>query len=150
VRWNDRAVGGFLEDLSVMVFVLAGVSLLVSSYAWSSSLAHARADQERLEWLAEGYIDRVMAEIHAACRSAFPPSLASLRALDLSGLAEVSLPGRSVVASISTLHPYPELVINFSSAAHPIADVVGYSARLCNAVDSDGIVAIVEVRCLVW
>lgn len=133
-----------------MVFVLAGVSLLISSYAWSSSLAHAQAEQERLERLAEGYVDRVMTEVNAACQGVYPPSLASLQALNLSGFAEASLPGRSVIASVSTLHPYPELVICFSSASEPIADVVGYSARLCNAVDRDGLVAIVEVRCLVW
>jgi len=150
MRKDDHAVAGFFEDLAVMVFILAGVSLLISSYASSSLVAQAQAEQERLDYLAEDFVTRVVSLAMEAGEGPAGPSVSVLRGLDLPTVAQRSLAGRCVAASISVLHPYPQVVISFSSEEPYDPLVTGYSEELMNAVDEAGMVVIVEVRCVVW
>jgi len=150
MRKDDRAVAGFFEDLAVMVFVLAGVSLLISAYVWSSMIAQAQTEQERLDYLAEDFVTRVVSQAMETGEGPAGPSVSVLRGLDLPAVAQESLVGRCVAASISVLHPYHQLVISFSSTDPCDALLTGYSVELMNAVDEAGMVVISEVRCVVW
>ena len=148
MRADEEAVGGFFEDLPVLVFVLAGVSVLVSSAVWAEQeLARDRADAE-LEFAAEILVGAVCAHLFPA--DGVLPTVDSLRTCNLSQVSLAAAPGQGCAVAVRERYPADLLLYNESVGCSVVPDVVASASRLMNAVDSRGLTVVVEVRASVW
>jgi len=145
--WRDESgIGGFFEDLPVLVFVLGGVSLLIFSSVWSAGVMSSNEASDTLEKVADGIVQMFVLtpcegipsvdEVASACAS-------------YSGAGLESCGG--VFVNVSVVHPYTMAVgvVVSGDTAH-CTGPMGYAVGVMNAVDSSRLIVILEVRALVW
>jgi len=147
---DDSAVGGFLEDLPVLLFVLLGVLALVSTSMFASSMISEQRRVESLDSVAEDILSAIVSGFRVGDSSVYTPTLAALRETNITGSAQAVASGCDYCVSIVMLHPRREwLCVAASTAPVGLVDT-GYSKCLLNATDDDGLMAVVEVSVLAW
>jgi len=148
MKADEDAVGGFFEDLPVLIFVLAGVSVLVCSAVWAEGeIAQERSCTE-LEFAAEMLLE-------AACADLFPeegvlPTVDSLNGYNLSEGVLEAAGGRGCAVAVRECYPANELLSSRSVGDAAIPAEVASASRLMNAIDGQGLTVVVEVRVCVW
>jgi len=146
MRSDEAAVGGFAEDLPVMVFVLAGVCMLVGSAVDAADRVEAGPGDE-LELVAEMLVSEV---IDAACVAALPTT-AGLRSLNVSDCVHaIAASCEGSHLSLRSVYPVPELLLSWGAFPVERPEATGSFSRLVNALDDEGLVIVVEVRAVVW
>ena len=147
MRGDERGVGGFIEDIPVLVFVLAGVLTLIGTGAWATAYQADDAREDTLRRLATDAIDRVLWMVSGGIDGDLDVEAIGSRNVSdaFAGVPE----GNGWLLSIDMLHPRAEqlLLISSTLAGNP-ADSASES-RLLNAV-SDGMSAMVRVTVVVW
>lgn len=146
MRLDESGVGGFAEDLPVMVFVLAGVCLLVGSAVSAAEKVRA-GDADGLESLAEVLVSEVMEGFSVTDT----PTVTALRSFDIGDCAEPVLVGcDGWFVSLRSVHPEVELLQSAGSLPDQSPGSTGSCSRLINAYDDDMMLVVVEVRAVVW
>lgn len=146
MRSDDAGVGGFAEDLPVMVFVLAGVCLLVGS---AVSVVEGTRDDSgvRMECLAELLVGHVIDGVECSDL----PTVQGLRSLDLAGLTEgIGARCDGYYVLICLVHPWVEELNACGSLPDSRPSATGSFSCLVNALGDDTAVTVVEVRAIVW
>ena len=145
---NDvNGIGGFFEDLPVLILLLAGVSSVVLTSAWS---VEQRAQGEELEELNRS-AERILGSALAAASDDGDGEFAleDLLRLDCRAIGlEPGIDGWVVVVEV--VHPFMDGAVARSSASEPTPSSVGWASTVVNATYSGDMVAVVEVTCLVW
>jgi hypothetical protein len=149
MRDDESAVGGFFEDLPVLVIVLCGVVAIVSASVWSSGQIANEQFVQELDEIARGFADRLV-EAALQVEGGDYPSVDKLRTLNISRLS-IGLP-KTIGYAVSIVEVYPSLewLRQFVSDEKPISSDAVASIRLMNAVDSLSRIVIVEARVIVW
>jgi hypothetical protein len=149
VRSDIDAVAGFFEDLPVLIYVLSGTLVLASSATWAAQFVSESRDTRSLGHLAESLADKALAEIRNGQPDWHLPTVRSLEGLNLSHLGD-DLQGRKFAISITMRHPTEDFV--FSAGMGDLNDTIstGFCSRFLNALTDDGLVAILELRVIVW
>jgi hypothetical protein len=148
VRSDQRGVAGFFEDLPVLIIVLAGVSILVSSAVVASERISERRAQIDLELLAERMLDRMMTSLRDAQDGTILTS--SIGSLNISRCSEGYRSGYAYAVGFVQCYPDTEWLRSETSSGAVLAHATGYASRLFNAAGSGGRIVVVEVSVLVW
>ena len=147
MRRDERAVGGFIEDVPVLVFVLAGVLTLVGTGAWA---VEQKADAERdeaLRTLASDTMDRVLWTISDGSGGAL--GVDSLAAGNVSWLFTDIPEGIGWLLSVEVLHPQAEQLVLLRSHAVGTPIETASESRLLNA-ECESLCVMVRVTVVVW
>ncbi|MCU0853069.1 MAG: hypothetical protein MUC90_07465 [Thermoplasmata archaeon] len=149
MRHDDAAVGGFFEDLPVLVLVLCGVAAIVSASVWSSGQIADEQSVRELDEIAQRFVDRLV-EAALQVEGGGYPSVDKLRVLNISRLA-MGLP-KAIGYAVSIVEIYPSLewLLQYVSDGKPISTDASASIRLVNAIDPWSRIVIVEARVIVW
>ena len=147
MRRDERGVGGFIEDVPVLVFVLAGVLTLVGTGAWAAEQKAGAARDDALRSLASDTMDRVL---WALSDGVDETMVVGVLAGWNASWAFTEVPeGIGWLLSVDMLHPNPgQLILLCSDAVGTPADTASDS-RLVNA-ECDGMCALVRVTVVVW
>ncbi len=146
MRSDETGVGGFAEDLPVMVFVLAGVCLLVGSAVTATEKVRADDDDD-LESLAEILVSEVM-KVFSVTET---PTVAALRSFEIGGCTERVLAGcDGWFLSLRSVHPEVEMLQSAGALPGQFPGTTGSCSRLINAYDDEMMLVVVEVRAVVW
>ncbi|MCU0858976.1 MAG: hypothetical protein MUE55_00060 [Thermoplasmata archaeon] len=146
MRFDERGVGGFAEDLPVMIFVLAGVCLLVGAAVSAAEKART-GESDELESLAEVLVSEVMDGFSVT----ETPTVTALRSFEIVNCAEPVLAGcDGWYVSLRSVHPEIELLQSSGSLPDQAPGATGSCSRLINACDDDMMIVVVEVRAVVW
>jgi hypothetical protein len=150
MRDDCGGVAGFFEDLPVLMFVLAGVFIVVAAGVWTSTTLETQHKRDRLEALAESLVDQVVLEIETRLGGESVPTVDALSRLNLSHVAGGVLPADRF--SVAIIERYPEVrwLIQWSDETPESPTQAVGAARLLNALDENLMVAAVEVRAIVW
>jgi len=149
VRKDEDAVGGFFEDLPVLVLVLCGVATIIAASIWSSGrIADERLDEDLRE-TAERFADRLV-EAAQLTEGVEYPTIDKLRALNITRLAAGLPEDTGYAVSLVQVFPSLEWILQHGSREKPVSEDACASSRLVNAVDEWSRVVIVEVRVVVW
>lgn len=145
VRSDSSAIGGFFEDLPVLVIVVSGFLVLASAATWASGQLTESRDSAQLSELAHRLSDAVLAEI----LQSQVPSIRSLAELNMSQLAESS---DMIDALVTILEIYPRVLYIVSQGEGPseVNAPTGFSREYFNAITDEGLVAPMELRVIVW
>ena len=147
MRSDESGVGGFIEDIPVLVFVLGGVLTLVGTGAWAAAYHADCAKQDILRDLATDAIDRVLWTI-----SLVPEGTRDIDAAALTNISEAfsGVPEEmGWLLSIDLLHPCSEQVLVLSSGCLENPAHTASESRLLNS-ECDGMCAMVRVTVIVW
>ena len=148
MRIDDSGVGGFFEDLPVMIFVLAGVSSLIMTGAYASEEISRARESEELSFIAVHMVDGLVS--HCRPVDGAMPTLGHIRQLNASEICGSLASGRHFAAAMVLRHPGYELLCQGSDSVRgPACDAVS-ATRLLNALDENGVITIVEVRVVAW
>jgi len=148
MRIDDSGVGGFFEDLPVMIFVLAGVSSLIMTGAYASEEISRARESEELSFIAVHMVDGLVS--HCRPVDGAMPTLGHIRQLNVSEICGSLASGRHFAAAMVMRHPGYELLCQGSDSVRgPACDAVS-ATRLLNALDENGVIAIVEARVVAW
>lgn len=146
VRSDEAAVGGFAEDLPVLMFVLAGVCMLVVSAVNATQDAQGVPGPElehRAELFAEGILD-------VACVADIP-TVSGLRSLNISDcLQPLAGDCTGSFVTVRSVYPTADTLLSWGSLPTERPDAAGCCSRLADALDDDGTVVVVEVTVIVW
>lgn len=146
MRIDDAGVGGFAEDLPVMVFVLAGVSLLVGSAVNAVAEVRAVGDGD-LEATAELLVSAVL----RSAQSLETPTIQWLRSSDLDRcVRDVAAGCNGFFLSIRMVHPTVEQLQSVGALPEMFPGMTGSCSRFLNAEADDMLITVVEVRAVVW
>jgi len=145
-----HGVAGFFEDLPVLMFVLAGVFIVVAAGVWTSNTLEAQRMRDSLEALAESLVNEVVLEIQARLGGESFPTVSALSHLNLSHLAGGVFPVHH--CSIAIIERYPEArwLAHCSDETPDFPVQAVGAAKLLNAFDAHLMVVVVEVRAIVW
>lgn len=150
MSWDDGAVGGFFEDLTVLLFVLVGVAVIVSAGVWTAQdSVEARAD-EQLSFLAHELLIGVLSEISHPETPGYLPTLDRIRSLDLLGIVDGFNSDCQFCISVAEHHPERAWLCSATRGWPEAAADTGSVSGFVNALDSTGMTALVEVMVLVW
>jgi hypothetical protein len=148
MRADDSGVGGFVEDLPVLLFVLMGTLTVISTSVWVTG--------ERREMRLEAEADNVAGELLEALLLQLSEghadgiSVSELRGLDASAVDGLRHDDFLWQLSIYIIHPWVESICLRSDDSVAGSGDHGYANRIINAsYGADGC-ALVEVRCAVW
>lgn len=150
MSWDDAAVGGFFEDLTVLLFVLVGVAVVVSAGIWATQDATEARAGEELGLLAQDILTEVLSEISYPESLGYTPTLDHIRGLDLLGISERIRPDCRFCISVVEHHPERAWLCSATRGWPEAAADTGYASGFGNALDSTGMIAVVEVMVLVW
>jgi hypothetical protein len=148
MRDDDSAIGGFFEDLPVMLIVLAGVATLVISGVVASERISRQQDQSELDALADRLVDSVLVSMSRGPGIEHIPMSAT--SVNTSRCAGDVLDGESWKVAYVMRYPHMEwLRVDHSDEKMPLMDT-GFASRLVNVVVDDGTVGVIEVSAIVW
>jgi hypothetical protein len=148
MRGDDFGVGGFLEDMPVLVLVLAGVVTLAGTGVWAEELkADARAEAE-LRSLANNLLDRVQWALSDGSGSCI--SVNRIAMVNLSGAATTMPPRTSWLSSVEIVHPWCELVLLVKSGDEGSATRAASASRLLDAPCDPDWRVLLKVTVIVW
>ncbi|UCE91842.1 MAG: hypothetical protein JSV90_01440 [Methanobacteriota archaeon] len=148
MRRDIAGVGGFVEDLPVLLFILMGTVSVITTSVWVAEgreKAKALADADEA---AKRLVDAVLLRLSGG--EANGVSIAGLRSLNASQVNELCPSILSWQLSISIFHPRPEAVEHGCDGPGVGASGSGYHNRFVNASYDRDASALVEVRCVVW
>jgi hypothetical protein len=148
MRTDDKGVGGFFEDLPVMIFVLAGVSSLIMTGVFASEEISRARESEELSYIAVHMVDGLVS--HSQPNDGVMPTLGHIRALNASEICGGLACGRHFAATMIMRHPGYELLCQGSDSVRGSACDAVSATRLLNALDENGVIAIVEARVVAW
>ena len=149
VYQDESGVGGFFEDLPVLVFVLAGTCVMILSAVSVSDAIVSREKIKELEYLANRCADRVVSELVGA----HPGAVIMVESLCATRLCKVisdCLDGHGFRMGIAMVHPVFEWLLEASSASSAILESASSSSRLANGLTDEGYIAVLVVRIIVW
>lgn len=148
MRDDRRGVGGFLEDVPVLVFVLAGVVALIGTSVWAAGVRSDLVREAELESLADELVDQTLWDLFDGVDSCV--SVDRVERLDLSHLSGRVPDGTGWLVSVNVVHPWVEQLV-FAQGGHQ--EEVAYVCcgwKFINApYGADGS-AVVKVTALVW
>ncbi len=147
---DDNAVGGFFEDLTVLLFVLVGVSVVVAAGIWTAEDASETRADEELDLLAEDLLTEIMGKISPPEALSYAPTVDHIRGLDLPGIADAVRGDCGFCIGVTELYPEEVLLCSASRGLLEAVGDTGFAAGFVNALDPDGMVVMVEVKVLVW
>jgi hypothetical protein len=147
---DDRGVAGFFEDLPVLMFVLAGVFIIVAAGVWTSDALASQRFHDKLEGLAEELVNDIIHEVTVRAGANQLPSLDILTSLNLGRVAADSVQSHCYSIAIVERFPTTQWLVNCSKASGSQPFEAAGSALLLNALDSHLRVVVVEVEVLVW
>lgn len=147
---SDEAVGGFFEDLPVLMFVLFGVFLLVSTSLFASGQIAEERRHGWIEGVADDLMAAIMSRVNAADAVGSTVTMASMREMDLGRIASAAVPDVRYCVSLVALHPHTEWLCSAISGDPSSATSTGIARSLFNALCDDGMIGVVEVTVLVW
>lgn len=149
MRFDENGVGGFFEDLPVLVFVIAGVSLLIVSGLRVSSLRGDLEEESSLQYAAEVFVRMIVAD---AGESGFVrPTAESFNETRIASLANQTIGGLSYSVSIVMRYPETEWILACESAHGAQTPLrVASDSKFLNAIDGNGRSVIIEVTAVVW
>jgi len=143
---NDTdAVGGFFEDLPVLVFVLAGVMSVAGTACWTGDLL-SEDDSERL---ARDASRLVTTAVDALVGQGGLVSVEAVRSANLSGPLSSVIDAPRYIVSVWCVHPQLEPLLVVGESEGDPATACSESMYM-NALCEDGVIGILEVRALVW
>ena len=149
MKADVRGVGGFLEDLPVLVFVLIGTMAVIST---SVLVAEKRAEIRSLA-LADREAEKLLDELLAlfSCGSDRSISIERLRAANASQVGGLCPLDYRWQVSVIVIHPWTETInVQCEACAQIGLGERGYANRVVNALYGTGGSAFVEVSCVVW
>lgn len=130
VRKDHNGIGGFFEDLPVLLFVLLGSLLLVATNAWitvgnEASRAARFADEE-----AEDLVTSFLLSL----RSVFGDevSVDSVKRFNSSLMMNDMPSAGSWAISVTVIHPWQESVLTMGSRLPASCTAAGWHSRLIN------------------
>lgn len=147
---DDRGVAGFFEDLPVLMFVLAGVFIIVAAGVWTSDALASQRFHNKLEGLAEELVNDIIHEVTVRAGANQLPSLDILTSLNLGRVAADSVQSHCYSIAIVERFPTTQWLVNCSKASGSQPFEAAGSALLLNALDSQLRVVVIEVEVLVW
>ena len=148
MRVDERGIGGFVEDLPVLVFVLAGAVAVVSTASWTIEARVDAREQTAADALAADIIDALLFDLsEGGVRGVY---ISELRALNATTIQTYVADEVDWALSILIIHPWTESVeVRSDDCVMNSADVVGYANRMMTAQYDAEAYAFVEVRCVV-
>jgi hypothetical protein len=147
MRNDESGVGGFFEDLPVLVFVLAGVLCIMSTACWSTAQSSVDGVIDTMQRRAAEVMDSLFMKV---TRHTSVPSVNQIRSINLSGLVAPTDDGFLLHVSIWIIHPDLDRLASAGSwEPNEMRESVS-SRRLLNALDESGRVVIGEARVVVW
>jgi len=150
VMYDDTAgVAGFFEDIPVLALVLVGVSTLVASGVHLYALETDERLVQTLHREARELMCRIIREAGAPSPDMLPFA-AALEPTNLSRYAAELPDGLGYSVSVVRLHPNPEWLFSIRSSSISQAACTGFASSRLNAIMSDGLVGVFEVRVIVW
>ncbi|HEX7391830.1 MAG TPA: hypothetical protein VF374_02630 [Thermoplasmata archaeon] len=150
MSWDDAAVGGFFEDLTVLLFVMVGVAVIVSAGVWTAHDAMDGRVEEELGILAEELLTAVLREISPPETIGHAPSIEHITGLDLFAVAAEIDSDCQFCISATEHHPEHAWLCSATRGLPEGALRTAYASGFVNALDPMGMVAVVEVMVLVW
>ena len=148
MRIDERGIGGFVEDLPVLVFVLAGAVAVISTTSWVIEVRADAREQTAADALAADLIDALLFDLsEGGVRSVL---ISELRALNATTIQKYVADELDWALAILVMHPWTESVeVTSDGCVMDTANVVGYANRMMTAQYDAGAYAFVEVRCVV-
>ena len=146
---DDRGVAGFFEDLPVLVFVLAGTFVIVTSSATVSVELQSDERYKDLETIVNRSLNLVVRSLleDSSMNGITVRSISESKlALTLSDL----LKGFDYSMTITMLHPNLTVVCWVSGPTGEMPADAFSESRLLNCITDDGRIGILMVRLLVW
>jgi hypothetical protein len=149
VRFDERGVGGFFEDLPVLIFVLAGVSLLIVSGVRISSLRGDLEEDSALRYAAGMLVQRIAAAVGESGLGS--PTVESFNGTRIAILANETVARFSYSVSIVMRYPEVEWIL-VCKGEHSVQTPsrAASDSMFLNAIDENGRSVIVEVTAVVW
>ncbi len=148
MRDDRRGVGGFLEDLPVLVFVLAGVVTLIGASVWAAGVRADLGRETELESLADALVYQALCDLSDGVDGCV--SVVRMAQLDLSHLSGRVPDGTGWLVSVNVIHPWAEQLLLAQGGEQHQAAYVGYGCKLVNAPYGTDGSAVVKVTAVVW
>jgi len=149
VKRDECGVAGFLEDLPVLMFVLAGTLAIVVSALGASKAVVSRDEDKELECLADRCAELLLSELLGQ-HSEPVITVGSVCSTRLSKIVDEFLYERDFCMSILMVHPELKWLVQESGRSEEVPERACSASRLVNALTDDGRTAILEVRIIVW
>lgn len=147
---GDEAVGGFYEDLPVLLFVLLGVFVLVSASVFASGQLSERRELDWMEGIAEEVLTAILSHLTSADGVGYTATMAAMREMGLDSLAGMAARDACYCVNVVAIHPRTEWLCSAARGDPGSAVLTGLARALLNAVCDDGSTGIVEVTVLAW
>ena len=147
MRGDESGVGGFIEDIPVLVFVLGGVVTLIGTGTWAAAYLADDVREETLRDLATDTIDRVLWTLSKGLEGT--KGLDAAATTNISGAFAGVPEGIGWLLSVDMLHPCSEQVLLISSGCLQNPTRTASESRLLNS-ECDGMSAMVRVTVVVW
>lgn len=146
MRFDDRAVGGFFEDLPVLAFVLAGVLSVSGTAAWTGNELAEAGQLDTLERSAASLVSVIVSDLRD---SEVMLTLEMTAAANLSSASDVLAEGIGHYVTIWCVHPFRELLLSYGDVGDE-PTLVGSDSSFVNMLCDEGVVGVSEVRAIVW
>lgn len=150
MSWDDSAIGGFFEDLTVLLFVMVGVAVIVSAAVWTAHDAMDVRAENELDLLAEELLTGMLIEISRPESLGYAPTLDHIKGLDLLAIATGIDPDCGFCMSAAERHPEHAWLCSATRGLPDGAVDTGFASGFVNSLDPTGRVVVVEVMVLVW
>ena len=148
MRGDRRGVGGFLEDIPVLVFVLAGVVTLIGASVWAAGMRSDLVREVELESLADDLLDQALWGLSYGVDGCV--SVDRMAQLDLSELSGRVPDGTGWLVSVDVIHPWAEQLLLAQGGDQYHVAYVGCGSKLINASYGTDGGAVVKVTAVVW
>ncbi len=148
MRNDRRGVGGFLEDIPVLVFVLAGVVALIGASVWTAGVRSDLAREVELESLADELVDLALWNLSDGLGGFV--SVDRMERLDLSQLSGRVPGGTGWLISVDVIHPWAKQLVLAQWGGLDDVVYVGCGWKLVNAPYGTDGSAVVKVTAVVW
>ncbi|MDH3364791.1 MAG: hypothetical protein OEM29_02130 [Thermoplasmata archaeon] len=130
MRDDHLGIGGFFEDLPVLLFVLTGTLLLIGTNVWVMEGRGVLEAVSSCEQQAEDLVGTFMLALSNKCGA--DATVESVRFVNSSLLDNGSTwPGVWAI-SVSVIHPWQELLLSLGNQTEPTGADAGWHNRLFN------------------
>jgi hypothetical protein len=148
MRDDRRGIGGFIEDIPVLLFVLAGVTTLIGASVWAAGFRSEIVKADELDGVAEESLGRVLCALSDGANGYI--SVDRMGDLNLSWMRLRVSDGVGWLVSVKVIHPWVEQLVLAEGDGSCRASCSGCGRALLNAPYGTDGSAIVEVTALVW
>jgi hypothetical protein len=148
MRCDDNGVGGFVEDLPVLVLILAGVCVLLCAGSWSAEIRARSLADEDLGRLAERAVDEVVWALSDGAGGCV--DVDSVAKANLSRVKSLVPDGIAWLLTVEVVHPWSEPLLLVESGDERNASNTRSDIRLLNAPYGSGGCAVLKVVVVVW